>query len=121
MVLFDTNFLAVPAQFKVDIFDEVASKVPGAHFATLYSVIEEVKKIKDKKASKLALMLVQAKGVELIKQRFDDGVATDDALLSVAVRNNAVLCTNDAVLRKKAEKQGVSVVFLRQKNRVEMR
>lgn len=114
IVLIDTNIFVLPFKFKIDIFEEIKKNVPDAKFQTLDGVIKEIKKLKQSKA---ILELIKKKGVKVVKKKGK----TDDALLELALEENALLCTNDKELKKRCLKKGVSVMFMRGKSGLNIR
>jgi len=110
-VVLDTNALTIAYQFKIDIFKELEKKVPNPEYITLKSVIRELEKIQDKKASKMAMQLIKKYEIKII----DEKGKTDNALSEYSKDNNAVLFTNDKELRTKAKKEGVKIAFMRKK------
>lgn len=110
----DTNFLAVPFKFKIDVFEEIKKSIPDARFYTVNGVVKEVKKLK---YSKSILGLIKKEKVKILKK---EGM-TDDALLEVALEKKALVCTNDKELKERCLKKGVSVIFMRGKSKLEMR
>ena len=73
-IILDTNFLLIPAQFKVDIFSEIQRIADFKYqLYILDKTITELKKIqkeqrgKHKRAAKLGLDLIKKKKVKIIK------------------------------------------------------
>lgn len=115
MVFLDTNALAVPAQFGVDVFAEIGRLAPAAGLATVEQVVAELEVLGDRKASKVALGLIKKFGVKVIRE---PGSA-DDALLNAAKRLGGAVCTNDSGLRGRCEQNGVPVLYMRKKRMLE--
>jgi rRNA-processing protein FCF1 len=119
-VIFDTNFLMMPAQFNVDVFWEISrllsSKyelfVPDKVIIELETIAKKGK-LKEKKAAKIGLAL--AKDLGVLKT---EGSEPDEAILSLVDRN-VVVCTNDKRLRNMVKEKGGGVIFLRQKKYLE--
>jgi len=118
-IILDTNFLMICEQFKVDIFTEIDRICLFKY--KLYVVdktIDELKKIieeqkgKHKFAAKIALQLIKKKKISVIKTKEGH---VDDLILDL-LGKNTILATQDALLRKKAVKKGIKVIFLRSKN-----
>ncbi len=110
-IILDTNFLMVPNQFGVDIYDYLKDY----ELYTISSCVEELKKLakkkgKDAKAAKVALKLMKEKNVRIIKTK---GKA-DKAILDRAADGFSV-ATNDVELIKALKKQHIKVIRLRQK------
>jgi len=117
-VILDTNGLMIPVQFGVDIFDEL-SRLGFSEFLVPEAVVRElemlVKRAKgfDKKAAKIGRALT--KGCILI-----DGLGpADDVVLRLAEENGAAVLTNDIELKQRLKAKGISVLSLRQKNRLD--
>lgn len=118
-IILDTNFLLIPAQFKVDIFSEL-DKLGTNQLCILDRTLEELKKIikkqslKNKKAAKLALSLIKFKKIKIIKTKSTK--KTDDLILEIAKKKkkNAV-ATQDKLLKQKLNENKVKIITLRQK------
>ncbi|MFH0987171.1 MAG: ribonuclease VapC [Candidatus Micrarchaeota archaeon] len=115
-ILLDTNVLAMPAQFKVDIFEQALDLEPDGEFATLNLVVNELKMLKDRQAAAVAMKLVEDRKIEIINETGK----TDEALLRQSAKTEAILFTNDKELRKTANERGISTMFMRQKKIVVM-
>ncbi|HLC76799.1 MAG TPA: nucleotide-binding protein [archaeon] len=115
-IILDTNFMMVPNQFGVDIFEFLKDY----EIFTLSSCMDELKKIAKKKgkdglAAKVALKLVKEKGVTIIKTK-EKG---DKSILNYAVREKCSVGTNDKELIAKLRKQSIKILRLRQKKYIE--
>lgn len=110
-VVLDTNFLALPAQFKIDIFADIRKMVPGAEFVALEQVISELENIDDRVAKKIGLQLIKKYKVQIKRE----AGKTDDAIFAYAKKNKAVVCTNDRKLKKKCKHEKIPVIFMRKK------
>ncbi len=126
IVLLDTNFLLIPAQFKVDIFAELQRLCDFSYeVAVLAATVDELNGIignkaasaKDRAAAKLGLQLIKAKGVRAIRTERKVFKSTDKAILGFAAqgRGSVVVATQDRLLRKKLKSAGVPVIILREK------
>ena len=111
----DTNFLMMPAQFKINIYEEIGKNIPDVEFVTSERVVEELEMLGEN-ASKLAIRLLKHNGVKVEAM----GKPADEKLMDYAYKNGAVLCTNDRELRQKALEKGVTVMFMRSKKKIEM-
>ncbi len=115
-LILDTNFLLIPAQFKVDIFSEIQRIADFKYqLYVLDKTIDELKKIqkeqrgRHKAAAKLALALIKNKKVKTIKTTSKSYV--DDLLVQYS-RKGAVIATQDLGLKKRLKKP---YIVLRQK------
>lgn len=114
-ILLDTNFTLIPAQFKVDIFSELANNQLYILDKTLEELKNIVKKqsLKHKKAAKLALTLIKKNKVKILKTK--SKLKTDDLILETAKKIKAAVATQDKLLKQKLKKNKVKIITLRQK------
>ena len=117
IVLFDTNMLLVPKQFGIDVFSEVDRLVPGNEKATITQVVHELENVNDRRAANVGLELVKRYALRIIPAT---GKA-DDALIDVAIKERAVVCTNDRELKERCAEKGVKIIFMRGKKKLEIR
>lgn len=126
IVLLDTNFLLIPAQFRVDIFAELRRLCDFSYeLAVLAATVDELDRIaadqeasaKNRRAAKLGLQLLKAKGVNVIKPDRKVFKSTDKAILGFAIqgKGSVVVATQDRLLREKLRSAGVAVIVLREK------
>jgi rRNA-processing protein FCF1 len=115
-IILDTNFLLIPGQFNVDIFAEIHRIIDEKYeIYTLDKVIDELNKIikdkdqkqKNKQAAKLALQLIKAKKVKILKTKTQESV--DDILAKI---QGYIVATQDIALKRRIK--GKKIV-LRQK------
>ncbi|MGD9394805.1 MAG: nucleotide-binding protein [Candidatus Thorarchaeota archaeon] len=127
LVILDTNFLTVPAQFGVDVFSEAERVLERSiEFIVLESVLSEIKakfertKKTESRKFKIALdLLEKCRVVELDPSLKDTTV--DDQLLEYTVSVSGVLATNDRDLRNRASARGIPVLMLRGRKRLELK
>ncbi|NQV08509.1 hypothetical protein HQ529_01505 [Candidatus Woesearchaeota archaeon] len=115
-IILDTSLLMAVGQFKVDIFSEIKRICDFQYkLVILDRQFDELDRLlgngKDGAAAKLALILIKAKGVEVIKAEQGH---VDDLILNAAEKDD-VVATVDKNLKKRAVSQGKKVIFLRQK------
>ena len=115
-IILDTNFLLIPAQFRVDIFEEIKRIADFPYqLCILDKTIDELKKIqkeqrgKHKAAVRLALQLVRRKPVKVIKTTSNKLV---DDLLVEHSKKGAIIATQDIGLKRRLKKP---YIVLRQK------
>jgi len=124
-VILDSNFLFVPTQFQVDIFEELAKLLNqrfepvllSTTYNELLKMAEEGSPSRRKQAS-LALKLAENCRVIDVEKSWEE--TTDDVILRIAAEWKSPVATNDRELRKKLRNKGVSVIFLRGKSRLEL-
>ncbi len=121
-IILDTNFLTIPYQFGLDIFEEIKKIVPENYeLATLDSVIKELESLvkskgKDSRAAKIALDLIEKKQVKILKTEKKN---VDDSIVEMS-NENTIAATNDKELKQRLKHKNVKVIYLRSKNRLEL-
>lgn len=119
-IIIDTNFLLIPAQFRVDIFSEIERIMAVSY--DLYIVdktIDELEKIKvtasgrDKAAAVLALKLLESKKVSHLKT--EKNLNTDELIVELAKQPDFIVATQDVALKRILKQNGVQMIVLRQK------
>ena len=124
-MILDSNFLFIPSQFHVDIFEELESLLGQRVDSVLLSpTYREIRKISEKGSPKmrqqasLALKLAQKCHIVRIEKGFEE--TYDDVIVRVAREWRCPVATNDGTLRRKLRSKGIPVVFLRQRCRLEL-
>jgi hypothetical protein len=124
-VIFDSNFLLVPSQFRLDIFEELTNLLNQRFEPVLLSpTYGELMKIAEKgspkirKQASLALKLAEKCRIIQIEKGLEE--THDDVIVRVATEWRCPVATNDRELRKKLRNRGVAVIFLRQRQRLEL-
>jgi len=120
-IILDTNFLFIPSQFHLDIFEEL-NRVVGQRIEPLVlsPTLEELQKfarsksVKISKQALLGLKLAEKCTIINVEREYDE--SNDDAILRAALKIKCAVATNDRKLRQKLRDVGVPVVFLRQKS-----
>jgi rRNA-processing protein FCF1 len=124
-IIIDTNFLFVPLQFRLDIFEEL-NNLLGQHVKPimLSPTYQELQKLaessspKMRKQTMLGLKLSEKCQIVEVERTKDE--SNDNLILRIAKEWKCPVATNDRELREKLRKIGVAVVFLRQKKRLEI-
>jgi len=123
-IILDSNFLLVPLQFRVDIFEELNVLLGKAEPIVLSTTIEELKKLIEKSSIKermqFSAALKLAERCEILKVKRDKSENYDDAIFRVAKELKIPVATNDSELRKRLREAGIATVYLRQKARLEI-
>ena len=124
-VIFDSNFLLVPSQFQLDIFEELTNLLSQRFEPVLLSpTYKELLKIAEKGSPKMrkqaSLALKLAEKCRLIQVEKGLEETHDDVIVRVAAEWRCPVATNDRELRKRLRNMGVSVIFLRQRRRLEL-
>jgi len=119
-VIFDSNFLFVPLQFKVDIFEELMKLLNQRFDPILLSPTQrELLRIAERGSPKMrklaSLALKLAEKCRLIEVEPLLGETHDDVIVRVAKEWGCPVATNDRELRKRLRKERVPTIFLRQR------
>jgi rRNA-processing protein FCF1 len=135
IVIFDSNFLLLPAQIKLDIYKELPllfeDTIQIYIYACLFAELEKKictlpQEAKLRREYRFSRELLNLQKYELIDQHPQIGQTVDDFLVGVATQllkqtKLIYIATNDQELRKKCEKKKIGTIFLRNGNRLEKR
>ncbi len=123
-IILDTNFLLIPYQFRVDIFSEIKRIADFKYeLCVIDKTVDELKKIiekqkgKDRKAAILGLIMLEQKGAKLIKTKEKKDV---DTLILNTAKKGYIVATQDAELKRKLKKAGISHIVLKGKSHLEL-
>jgi rRNA-processing protein FCF1 len=123
-VILDSNFLFVPFQFKIDIFEELGKLLGKAEPIILTTTLEEVETLARKRSPKMSIQataaLELARKCKMVEARMKPNESYDDVILRTAVDWDYLVATNDSNLKKRLREAGVAVVFLRRKSHLEI-
>ena len=122
-IILDTNFLLIPAQFKLDIFSEISNicnfkyklYILDKTMNELSNIIEK-QKGKSREAAKLAIKLIKLKKISIMKTK--EKLFVDDLILKKANKQEFIVATQDRILKKQLKIKGIPLVVLRQKKRL---
>ncbi|RLG58520.1 MAG: nucleotide-binding protein [Candidatus Hydrothermarchaeota archaeon] len=107
----DSNFLMIPFQFGIDIFEELNRLLDVRYEIALPEcVLRELERL-SKKEAKAKAALELAKKLPLIECSEED---VDEFLYNIASKT-VIICTNDKNLKDKIRKKGSPVIYLRQR------
>lgn len=115
-IILDANFFLIPANFKVDVFEELDRIIEGScEVFTIKPVVRELRglareKGKDARAARVGLQLLEKKAIKVLKTKEKDA---DRAIIKMP--DDFVVATLDVELRKKLLKTGKKVIYLRAK------
>jgi len=124
-VIFDANFLFVPSQFRIDVFEEVGNLLKQRFEPVILSAtLEELEKLAKKgspKVRKQALLgLELAKKCRVIEAKPSMNESYDDVIVRAALDLGGIVATNDRTLKRKLRNKGVAVIYLREKTHLEL-
>ena len=122
-IILDANALMMPAQFQVDIFDELRSLLGSFEPIVLTSVINELtglsrEKGRDGAAAKCGLVLGEKCTVVDTGDLKSESV--DAQLIEYAARNSCMVVTNDRRIRDALFIRGIGVISLRNQKKLEL-
>lgn len=116
-VILDANFLVIPFQFKVDIFEEIDRLVDGRQeIFTLDRTLNEALNLKDGEYRSMVKKLVDLKDVQILNTKAN--MPVDDQLFQLG-REGFIICTNDKELKRRLEREELPYIYLRQQNHLE--
>ena len=116
-VILDSSAILMFFEFSLD-WEEELSRLLGAYTVVVpTAVINELRRLAIRRAGgkKAAAALQLIQNYETVES---DVAYADDAILSIASKTKGVVVTNDAELRRRLQKQGNSVIFLRGKKKL---
>jgi len=120
-VLLDTNFLLLPFQRRIDIFEEIPKLIGRTvTFLVLPQILQELQWIelkgseKEKRAARSSFELIDLHCIIVENMSHPaPEMDADNALLRYSAKTGAFVATNDRELRHELKKQGSRVIFLR--------
>ena len=126
-VIIDTNFLAVPVQSGVDIFEESERVLERkVEFQVLETVVEETtrrfarpRNARERRAFDVARNLLQRCTIVEVPDSLRH-LPVDDQILAYAQQTRGIIATNDRDLRRRARQRRIPVLFLRGGKRIEL-
>jgi rRNA-processing protein FCF1 len=124
-VIFDSNFLFIPSQFQLEIFEELVNLLNQRFDPILLSPTQkELQKLAEegspKRRQQASLALKLAEKCRLVNVEKGLKETYDDVIVRVAAEWKCPVATNDRELRKRLRNLGVPVIFLRQRHRLEL-
>ena len=122
-VVLDSNFLFLPSQFRLDIFEELANLLNQRFEPILLSSTQKelqglAKSNSPKKGKQALLALKLAEKCRVIPVEKRSGETYDDVIVRVAAEWRSPVATNDRELRRRLRNLRLPVIFLRQKQRL---
>jgi rRNA-processing protein FCF1 len=122
-VLLDTNALMMPAQFRIDLFDELRGLLGAFEPLVLEGSVAElaglsVTRGRDGAAARYGLAV--AERCTTIRPEPGAGEQVDEQVIGYAHRNGCLVVTNDRILREALLARGIGVISLRKQKRLEL-
>ena len=126
-VVIDSNFLMLFPIFRGDVLEELDKTIGmKTEKIVLRPIYEELRRIslednlKTRKQAKTALKLLEKEVCRFVDVELKPSETVDELIVRAAKMWKCFVATNDRELRKKLIKSGVPVVYLRQRNRLEV-
>ena len=112
----------MPAQFRIDLFDEIRDLVGSFDPVVLPGVVHELEglsraKSPDGAAARMGLTLA---GQCITMESGDPLLPVDDQVVMWAGKNGGMIVTNDRRVREQALEQGIAVISLRKQKKLEI-
>jgi len=124
-IIFDANFLFVPLQFKIDIFEGITNLLNRRFEPILLSTTQhELQKMAERGPRNLrkqaAMALKLGEKCRLVDVEKSQRETNDDVILRIATKWKCPVATNDQELRRKLRDRAIPVIYLRGKSRLEL-
>ncbi len=124
-IILDTDFLIHCAKFKIDYTAELTRILDFKFEAVIIDkTLDELDGViersrgKEKDAAKLAKTVLKHKNIEQVKTKKDRIV--DVLILNIVNKDDYIVATMDAELKRELKEKGVPVVVIRQKKYLQM-
>ncbi|MFA4860305.1 PIN domain-containing protein [Methanoregula sp.] len=122
-VLLDANALMMPAQFQIDIFDELRMLLGSFEPMVLSGVLQELAglsraKGRDGAAARCGLTLGEK--CTIFPSGELESVSIDAQVIEYATRNSCLVVTNDRRIREALFARGIGVISLRKQKKLEI-
>jgi len=121
-VLLDTNALLMPAQFGIDLYDELMALFGDFEPITLEEVVGELSGLargRGRDAAAARVGLAMARRSKIVPSG-STAERVDDRVIEYALREGCIVVTNDRQLRNALLREGVDVVSMRRERTLEL-
>tara|TARA_Y100000310_G_scaffold345727_1_gene468909 strand:+ start:16581 stop:16964 length:384 start_codon:yes stop_codon:yes gene_type:complete len=124
-IILDTNFLLIPSQFKVDIFEEIKRIMTSPY--KLYIIdktldelenIIKLQPIKQRIHAKIAKQLIKVYKPIIIKTKKNKNV--DNLIINIVTKDH-IVATQDMELKRFLKEKKIPLIFLRQKQFLQLK
>lgn len=124
-IIIDANLFFVPAQFRIDIFENIATLLNKKFESILLSTtFQEIQQMAEKGTPKLrkqaAMAMKIAEKCRIVNVEKNPEETNDEVILRIAAQMKCPVATNDRELRKRLRERDVPVIFLRGKHQLEL-
>ncbi|MFA6225116.1 MAG: PIN domain-containing protein [Methanoregula sp.] len=122
-VLLDANALMMPAQFQIDLFDELRMLIGAFDPVILPGVLQELNgltraKGRDGAAARCALTFVEK--CTIVQNADLKSGSVDAQVVEYAAQNKCLVVTNDRRVRDALFAEGIGVISLRNQKKLEI-
>lgn len=123
-IILDSNFLMIPFQFHIDIFQEIEyllqKKVDFIVPSAVKSELTGISSRGGEGAPEASLALQLASRCRVVEVALEPGETVDDAIIKASKKLGAIVATADIGLKKRLRDINVPVVYLRDKSKLEV-
>ena len=120
-IILDSNFLFLPAQFRIDVFEAIQDLLcRRVEFVLPSPVYEEVLRASSRYRGPERLAAELARRCKVIEVERLPGESVDDLIARLASEWRCPVATNDARLRRRLRSLGVPVIYLRGLGKLEV-
>jgi uncharacterized protein len=123
ITLIDTNAFLMTSQFRIDLLEELKWMLGVTHPGVPDVVIRELEGLsrgRGNHASAARIGLMFARHCTVIPMEGQEGEPVDDQILSYAMRERCRVVTNDRDLRNRLLNEGLEVISLKGKQKLEI-
>jgi len=115
-IILDTDFILIPAKYKVDIFAEIDRICDFNYKLAIFDkTLQELDNLKGlKRQVKLTKQLIKTKGLNILKCVLKDKTV-DMAILGYANLGQSIVATQDMALKRSLRAKQIPIITLRQK------
>lgn len=119
-IIIDTNFLMIPGELGIDIFNELKQLINEPHQikimqGTQQELLQIITKFRSKKEglnAKLGYILLNQKKIKTITHK---ETHVDEAIYQYALQNECYVCTQDKELKNRLKQTKAKKIILKQK------
>ncbi len=123
-VILDSNFLMIPFQFHLDVFQEIEfllqKKVDFVVPSAVKNELTIISARGGEGAPEASLALQLASRCRVVEVSLQEGETVDDAIVKASQKLGGVVATTDIELKKRLRDNNVPVVYLREKSKLEV-
>jgi len=122
-VLLDTNALMMPAQFQIDLFDELRNLIGSFEPVVLSAVLQELEgltRAKGRHGAAARVGLALAAQCTLAESGDLESESVDAKVIEYAAQTNCMVVTNDRRIRDALNARGISVISMRNQKKLEI-